>query len=240
MDYEKIEKTLHGIGLTKNEIKVYLALLKLGSSKVGRISKEAETNRSYTYDALKKLLEKGLISYALMGKTKYFRPVSPRRIISLLEEREDDVEGILPHLEGLYLKKEEDSNVRLYRGLKGIQAVLLNIVGEGKPNDVFGSEWTIKEKMPAFSKYFIKQIEKKKIRIRHIVREGVEVERSRTTQVRFVPKAITSPVVTNIFGNKIAIIIWSKIPEAVLIHNKAAAESYRHYFEILWQSARKK
>ena len=86
MEYEKIEKALKEAGFTKNEIKVYLALLRLGSTKAGRISKEAETNRSYTYDALKKLLEKGLASYAIVGKTKFFRPVSPQRIISLLQE----------------------------------------------------------------------------------------------------------------------------------------------------------
>lgn len=240
MDYENVEKALKEVGLTKNEIKVYLALLRLGSTKVGKISKEAETNRSYTYDALKKLLEKGLASYAIMGKTKHFRPVSPRRIISLLQEREEDIEELMPQLEGLYNQKESDSNIRLYRGLKGVQTVLLNIIGEGKSNDVFGSEWTIKEKMPAFAKYFVKELERKKIKIRHIVRHGVAVDKSRTTEVRFAPEITKSPVVTNIYGNKIAIIIWSKIPEAVIIHNKEAAESYKNYFEILWKAASKK
>ena len=86
---DKIQKTLVSVGMTKNEIAVYLALLKLGSSKVGAISKEAGTNRSYSYDALKKLLEKGLVSYVIMGKRKYFRPVSPKRLKSLLQERQD-------------------------------------------------------------------------------------------------------------------------------------------------------
>lgn len=240
MDHEKIEKALHDAGLTRNELKVYLALLRIGDCKAGKISKEAETNRSYTYDALKKLLEKGLISYAIIGKQKYFRPVNPNMLLALLKQRTENIEDILPHLRGLYKQKEEISNIRLYRGIKGVQTVLMNIIDEGKPNDVFGSEWTIAERMPAFSKHFIKGLERKKIRIRHIVRHGVEVAKTKTAEIRFAPEATKSPVVTNIYGDKIAIIIWSKVPEAVIIHNKEAANSYRNYFEVLWNAASKK
>jgi len=239
MDNEKIKKTLKSVGLTKNEISVYLALLKLGSSRVGIISKEAQTNRSYTYDALKKLLEKGLVSYALIGKMKYFRSVSPKRLISLLKEREDDISEIMPHLKGLYKQQETDSNIRLYHGIKGVQTVLMNIVEEGKTNHVFGSEAQVYQRMPTFAKHFVKELESKKIKIKHIVRRGIKVKPSKTTELRFIPKKRKYPVATNIFGDKIVIIIWSEVPEAVLIHNKAAAESYRNYFDMLWNSAKK-
>ena len=49
-----------------------------------------------------------------------------------------------------------------------------------------------------------------------------------------------SSAVTNIYGNKIAIIVWSEPPEAVIIENKDAAESYRSYFEVLWKAASRK
>ncbi|MBU4502652.1 MAG: hypothetical protein KKA79_08700 [Nanoarchaeota archaeon] len=240
MKHEKIEKTLSNVGMTKNEIAVYLALLKLGSSRVGAISKEAGTNRSYSYDALKKLLEKGLVSYAIIGKMKYFRPVSPKRLKSLLKERQDDVDDIMPHLNGLYKTKEKEYNVRLYHGFKGVKTVLLNIVGEGKENCVFGSEAQLYNRFPTFSTHFRKLLDEKNIKIRHIARRGVRVLPSKNTEVRFIPKKSMSPVATNIFGDKIAIIIWSEVPEAVIIHNKAAAESYRSYFNLLWNIARKK
>jgi len=240
MDREKIEKILQNIGMTNNEIKVYLALLKLGSSKVGRISKEAETNRSYTYDALKKLLEKGLVSYTVEGKRKWFKAVDPKRLTAFLQERQDDIEEILPQLEGVYKQTEPESDIKLYRGLKGIQTVMEDLIAKGKPIDVFGFEGQFLERMPIFSKHFIKRLEKRKIKIRHIVRKGVDVSPSKTTDVRYVSKKTISPVITNIYGDKIAIIIWSEIPEAVIIKNKMAAESYRNYFEILWKSANRK
>lgn len=235
-----VENILKDIGMTKNEVKVYLALLKLGSSKVGKISKEAETNRSYTYDALKRLLEKGLISYVVIGKRKWFKAVNPKRLTAFLHERADDVEEILPQLEGIYKQTELEYNVTLYKGVKGVKTVFEDIIAEGKPNDVFGSEGQFVERMPIFAKHFVKQSEKKNIKIRHIIQRGRDVKPSKTTEVRFVPKKIKSPVATNIYGDKIAIIIWTEVPEAVLIKNKAAAESYRNYFEILWKSASKK
>lgn len=234
------EKVLLDIGMTKNEVKVYLALLKLGFSKVGKISKEAETNRSYTYDALKKLLEKGLISYVITGKRKWFKPADPKRLVAFLRERESDVEEILPQLEGVYKQTEPEYNVTLYKGLKGVKTVFEDIIQEGKPNAVFGSEGEFVKRLDIFSKHFTKQIEKKNIKIRNIVQRGVDIKPSKTTEVRFVPKKVRSPVVTNIYGDKIAIIIWTDVPEAVLIKNKSAAESYRNYFEILWKSASRK
>ena len=49
-----------------------------------------------------------------------------------------------------------------------------------------------------------------------------------------------SPAVTNIYGDKIAIIIWTDEPEGIIIENAAAAKAYKSYFDIMWQQANKK
>ena len=51
-------KILEDIGLTKGEIKAYLALLKLGQSSTGPIAKEANVSRSKLYVILDKLSKK--------------------------------------------------------------------------------------------------------------------------------------------------------------------------------------
>ena len=72
MEYEKIKVTLEKYGLSHNESKVYLTLLSLGSAMAGRIAKEAMMDRSSCYDALKKLLKAGLVSYAVEANRKLF------------------------------------------------------------------------------------------------------------------------------------------------------------------------
>lgn len=55
-----IQQTLEKIGLTTNEIKVYLALIDLGTTLAGNIAKKAKLHRRQTYDALHRLIGKVL------------------------------------------------------------------------------------------------------------------------------------------------------------------------------------
>jgi len=75
--------------------------------------------------------------------------------------------------------------------------------------------------------------------VRHIVRKGTDIHPSKTTAIKYFGKEAKETVVsTNIYGNKIAIILWTDIPEAIIIENKAAADSYRDYFEVLWKASK--
>ena len=47
-------------------------------------------------------------------------------------------------------------------------------------------------------------------------------------------------MMTKIYDDKIAIIIWNNVPEAVIIHNahnKDAALLYKNYFDFMWKNA---
>jgi hypothetical protein len=56
-------------------------------------------------------------------------------------------------------------------------------------------------------------------------------------EVKFIPKELHSSATTWVYGDTIAIIIWDSGPTGILIKNKAAADSYRSYFELIWQKA---
>ena len=57
MDISNIQLELEQIGLTKSEIKVYFALLKMGASTTGPIINESRTANSKVYEVLEKLNE---------------------------------------------------------------------------------------------------------------------------------------------------------------------------------------
>ena len=84
MDLFKHTEKLVKLGFSNNESRVYLSLIKLGSSKAGMIAKHAELDRSSTYNALKSLLQKGLVSYVTIGKTKWFQSSSSNNIVNYL------------------------------------------------------------------------------------------------------------------------------------------------------------
>ena len=224
--------------MSKNETIIYLKLIELGSAKAGKIAKETHLDRSATYNALTNLLTKGLISYATIAKIKWFQPVSPRRLLEMLNEKREQLKTILPQLEGTYKETKLKGQVTLYKGYKGVQSVFQDILRHAEENLVFGSEGQLRVRMPHVFEHFVREQQEKNIKSRILVREGRRHEYT-TGNYRFVEADVESPVVTNIYDDKIAIIIWTKEPEAVIIENKDAAESYRSYFNVMWKHAKK-
>lgn len=240
MDYENILLTLEKYGLSHNEAKIYLTLLRTGNAMAGKIAKEAMMDRTSCYDSLKKLQKRGLITYVVEANRKSFKATDPDRLIGLLKEKEDEVDKILPQLKGLYSQDIVDSNVTMYKGYKGLKTVFEDIAAKAKENLVIDSSNSFKERMPYYLPHFVKAIEKSKIHIKHLVRRGQAINPSKTTEVRFFPmKLKKTPITTNIYADKIAFILWTDIPEAIIIKNKDAAESYKEYFEILWKNGKK-
>ena len=244
MDFEQIRETLKNIGLGHNESKIYLTLIKLGPSMAGRVAKESNIDRSACYDSLKALIKKGMVSYVIEANRKKFAAANPLRLKEYLKEKESLVDEVLPGLREMFKSKEEKSQVSMYRGFKGLKAVFENIIEEAKNSEnlVIDSQGQFREKMPFYAPHYIKGLEKNKVRVRRLVRKNSElkIHPTKVTDVRFFPGEISeTPITTNIYSDKIALILWTDVPEAVVIKNKAANEAYKEYFEILWKSSSK-
>src|SRR3989338_5413788 len=122
------EQVLQELGLSISEIKVYLSLMRLGESTTGAIVDESGVAVSKVYNVLEKLIKKGLVSYTLKKKTKYFIPAPPDRLLDYYKEKEDSLKKKkedlilvikdLEFLAGSAIKKE---TFQLFEGLKGIQ-----------------------------------------------------------------------------------------------------------------------
>lgn len=233
------EKVLEKLGFSPNEIKVYLALNDHGSTKAGRIAKLAKIDRSSCYNSLKSLGEKGLVSYVLIGKVKWFQSAGPRRLLDYLKEQEEDVKAIIPELHAKHKAAKVEGQVRLFKGTKGIKTIFLDIARTRKENLVFGSEGQFSERMPEFTMQFERLKRENRVRTKMILRKGRKELDSKTTEHRHLPNIAASPAVTNIYGNKIAIIIWTDEPEGIIIENESAAKSYKTYFDFMWKHAKK-
>ncbi len=82
---------LEDIGLTRNEIKVYLALLSLGSTTSGPLIKQTGLHTSKVYDSLERLSEKGIVSHYLEDNSKHFKAVDPVRLKDFLAEKKKKI-----------------------------------------------------------------------------------------------------------------------------------------------------
>src|SRR3989344_3663074 len=134
-----MEQELKEFGLTDNEVKVYLACLKLGTALVQGIAKKANTYRTYTYEILKSLIEKGLVSYVIKNGKQYFEVAEPEKLLNILKEKETKINKILPDLKNIYKTSIEKPKVELYEGKEGLKTILDDIIRTKGEVLVYGS-----------------------------------------------------------------------------------------------------
>jgi len=233
------EQKLIEIGLNKNEAKIYLVLLKLGSSQAGKISKESQINRTTVYDTLNRLIEKGVVKYSLSANKKVFSATDPRKILKQLKDKQKSFESILPELTKLFSSsKQEESEI--YRGRKGIKSILQDILNY-KEYVAFGSSGKFMEIMKHDFELFQRQKKKLKINSRIILAnsaKNTEQVKIAHSNFKFITDEYISPTTTFVYGENVAIVVWSENPIATLIKSKDVAKSYRNYFNLLWKQAK--
>ena len=243
---EKVEKTLKKLGLNQSEIKVYCALLALGSSLAGTITKHAQINRSHCYDALERLSEKGLVSYVIKENRKYFHLETPQKLLELAreekqraEEKEKEVKNLLPSLTSQFTSLQEKPEAAIYRGKRGIKSIFEDILRH-KEYFAFGSSGKFKEIMDPFFTHFQNAVIRKKIRCKLLVSEKTRgksiIEHA---ERRFLPEEYLTLISTLVYGNKVAVISWSDDPVGFVIEDPKVADSYRSYFTVMWKQAKK-
>ena len=240
------EQILKEYGLSDNEIKVYIASLSKGTSKVNEISKKAGLLRTTTYEVLKSLVEKGLVSYAIKSKVRYFEAADPNKLVRILEEKKEKIKSILPELEFLKQSVTEKPTIEFYEGKEGLKTILDDII-ETRPKEMLqlGSS-KIFEALNFYFPTWIKRRVKARIHAR-ILQEKVQVikelkkrDKKELREIRFLPKNFRINTHTQIYGNKIAILTLNKEELiGVIIENKDIVETQRSLFGELWRIARK-
>lgn len=248
-----IEKILREIGLPENEIKVYLALLELGPSLAGKITKKSGVHRANVYGALDRLADKGLTSFIIQNKRKYFQAIEPSKIINMLrdkkeqiEQQEKNIQAILPELLSKTALLNTKLDAQIFSGKQGLRAILDDVL-KTKPEewlDITSGE-TIKI-LPYYMDKWNKLRADNNIKARVLfnnTQEGrdreEQIKKFKLTKTRFLPWGFTTPAHFYVYENKAVISVWlEEEPFGIIIENKAIANSFRNYFEWFWKLAK--
>ncbi len=243
-------EALKNIGLTDSEIKVYLALLELGSSTKGPIVDKSGVASSKIYELLEKLIQKGLVSYVIKANTKYFESASPTRILDYLKEKEsqlkeqtNDIEKVLPELLLKQKMAEKKQEVNVYEGLKGIKTVREKTFDELKKGDefyLFGTSASSTQMLHDYWLHYHKKRSKLGIGMKMLMNQDAPQQdlddrnKLKHTSVKYMPTDISTPSWIEIIKDRTVIGVASENPVAVEIKNRAVAESFKSYFDTLW------
>ncbi len=237
-----MEKKLLGeLGLTDIEIDVYLAILDSGSCLAGEITRKTGIHRRTVYDAINRLIEKGLVSYIKTNNRKYFEAYHPTKLLEILREKEALVKQALPELQKRFEFTKEKKETLFFKGKQAVKTVFDDQIKEEKEVLVIASTVEVRDILNYYFPKFNLQRKEKKIRMKMLFSESLKkddmIKRIPLAQIRYLPNH-DSRVSTNIYGDKVSIIVWGEVPTATLIKEKAIADAYRNYFEILWNMSR--
>ena len=84
------------LGMSPNEAKIYETLVTGLEMAVSEISVKAKVHRRNVYDALSRLLEKGLVFQIFQKGENLYRAVHPQKLMEVLEERKNEMQSALP------------------------------------------------------------------------------------------------------------------------------------------------
>ena len=247
-------KTILGeIGLTQNEIKIYLELLRLGDTTTGTIIKNTGIHGSKVYAGLERLIEKGLVGYVIVSNTKHFKAVDPERLIDFLEdkkkridEQKKEIETILPELKKRLHAEMEETRAEVFMGWKGIETVFndgIREMGKGDTWYVLGAyPGEDRERTDRFIQKVIMKCKEKGMKWNVIYNESARdtfryEQKSKITTNRFMDQ--DTPATINIYKDTVFIALWIKEPIAFRVRNKKVADSFVEYFKQVWKIARK-
>ena len=233
---------LMDLGLGKSEAEIYLALIRIGKSTTTDLTKETGIHRSYIYDILEKLREKGLVSQIKEEGKQFFLPTEPERLKDYLNEKIDIFNKILPELNKLKEIKSEKTSVEVYKGKQGLKILLNDMISEAKDYFAFGVMNHFEDER-FISKLFVDQwilkMNQKNVKEKMILEKGTHLAPIKNSEFRYLPKEylFTSSFIT--YGDKVASFVWEEHILQILIKNKQIAESYITQFNALWKIAKK-
>ncbi|HBH46589.1 MAG: hypothetical protein A2445_02180 [Candidatus Jacksonbacteria bacterium RIFOXYC2_FULL_44_29] len=239
------QETLQQLGLSLNEAKIYEALLDLNEAGVGQISSATKVHRRNVYDAIKRLVDKGLVFPILSHGENTYCPVDPEKLLELVKEKEEQLTKILPELQSKYQARHGDQEAYIYRGIEGFKNHLRDILRAG--SDVYfvgGKLIWFDPKIKGFISQFFKEAKRKKIKFHSVFdaevkARGGEDLKNYDPPHRFLPKEFATESALIIFGDCVvtyADVKFKQLAENItmfVLRDAHLAESYRTWFKFI-------
>jgi sugar-specific transcriptional regulator TrmB len=236
------------LGLSNNEIQVYLVLLKSGSLTGTEIRNKTNLANSRVYSSIDSLTNKGLVTYEKRARGKIYSAVDPEVIESLQKEREAKIKKCIPFLKQIKNNEIRATETAVFEGFQGFKHAFYKFSEECPINEevfIIGfSNQTYKNEQLANLLRDVNKISiKKKHKFRMILdnKENKFYERRSKegiSKIRFMGNGFISPAAIDIFGDTVYMFMWDENPYVFRIKNKNIAQGFKVYFEFLWKQAK--
>lgn len=239
-----MEQELIKLGFSSHEAAVYLALIDIGQTGAGEIIKKTGLHRNIIYETLDKLIAKQLALKVTVKNVAQFRSTDPNRIINTIKTSLDMAEATVPELVSRANVKQD---IVVYDGLDGFRNYnysALTRIPNGGTQYILGSVGNLwYELMGEMYQKYRKLRIKKKITWKMIgyaesARDQDVVDMKEFIDLRIIPRNLSTPANMQIWEDVVALQVLTEPYSVIEIKNKALAESYLNYFNLLWEQGK--
>ncbi|HVX24117.1 MAG TPA: helix-turn-helix domain-containing protein, partial [Candidatus Saccharimonadales bacterium] len=130
-DKVTIQALLQDLGFSEAEAATYWALLNLESVSVRKVAALSGINRGTTYDAIKQLVNAGLVNTHRVGQREYFAAESPEKIFDLIKDKRKELwesqqqaQKLIPELLARKAQPQGQPLVKYYEDDEGVATIL--------------------------------------------------------------------------------------------------------------------
>ena len=241
------------LGLTENESTIYLTLLKEGELTANEASEKTGLHRSYVYDTLSKMANKGFVSYLIKLGKKHFKGVHPNKFLKMLKEKEEKIQELIPELLKVYKEEKADYNIEILEGKEGLKTfydTLFDYLFSEDPKEVLQlgrkepkeehvvKYYRVKMTKEAEKLGIMKKLKQGKMKARSLLDYSVKKEKRLIKELmpyRYLPKEFdTKGKDLLIVGDKTTIESTEGKPFVIVISNKGITDFFREMFNALW------
>src|SRR3989344_590522 len=242
------EPVFEQLGLSPNEARIYEALLSRGESSVAEISVEAKVHRRNAYDAIERLINKGLCFQIFSSTENKYNAVDPDKLLEFVAERREQLEKVLPDLKKKFGERVAPEEAYIYRGHEGQKNIWRDMLRVGQDSYFIGAKggW-FDPRLTASREAFFKEANRKKIKFIQLFDHEVKDQLPHfpkhfpgKLEHRFLPSKYSTNSAIHVFGDYVITYTGlgiGAIDEHIVffvIHSKNLAESYRTWFWYMW------
>lgn len=241
-----------GLGLSPNEAKIYESLLEAGESGISTIAINAKIHRRNAYDAIHRLVNKGLVFEIFSKGENRYNAVDPDKLTELLAEKRTALDAALPDLKKRFQQRFAPEEAYIYRGLEGQKNIFRDVLRVGQDSFFIGAKggW-YDPRLESARKAFFAEANRKKIKFLQLFDYEIKGLRDfpkyfeGQLRHRFLPKKFSTSSAIHIFGDYVVTYTGmgiKKLEDNVVffvIKSPKLADSYRTWFWYMWEQAEK-
>lgn len=245
MEKDSIINVLYSLGYTNKEAQVYLANLEQGTVPASMLGKCAKLNRVTTYETLKKLQGKGIVTVSLIKGIKHFSAIEPQALLVATQNRVEALAQAVPKLTKLASTAHNQHTVQLFEGLSGIKRAYEDTLKSKTVILGYANSKNIRQHWPEYDEAYVAKRAQQKIFFRGLApldKMGKYVqaeddlyfrETRLISQKQFSSRKLENEI--KIYDGKMLIVSYAPEQFAILTESQAVYETQKQIFEIMWE-----